>query len=432
MIVASAAPLAGQDAAGERPNTPVELVDRIAAVVGDTVVLYTEILESLLQAQAAGETLPPAGTPAFDSLQEATLQSLVDQMVLLQRAQQEDIAVAEDVVESETDRRFREVRGSFPTATAFEQAIAESGRTLVQYRLFLRSQVRAQMMIRQYIQQRAGSMPPVSVTDEEVRAWFDANLEGRPQPPTISFEQVVIRPTPSEEAEAAARDRAIEALQAVRSGEVEFEVAARQYSEDLANRDQGGDLGWVRRSGIDVDFARAAWAARTGTPIGPVRTQFGYHVIKVENVRGGERKIRHILVRPPIDEADVVRARELAAAVADSARDGVSIEALARRHGIPEEPVRLPNVPVDRLAEGGYGDYARYLTAPVPGEVVGPFETQIRGLRFVVLRVIDFTPRGTLAYEDVEEEIRGRVTEEKSLARLVEELRNEVYVDVRL
>lgn len=424
--------LAAQDGpAGPRPNSPVELVDRVAAVVGDTVVLYTEILESLLQSQAEGRQLPPEGSPAFDSLMAQTLSSLVDQMVLLQQAQREDIKVSDDVVESETDRRFRQVRGSFPSGSAFEQAIEESGRTLVQYRLYLRSQVRAQLMIQQYIQSIRGSLPPVTVSDEEMREWFDANVGDQSQPPTISFEQVVIRPQPGEEAEKAARDTALAALRAIRDG-MDFSVAARRYSEDPANRDQGGDLGWVRRSGIDPDFARAAWAARTGTPIGPVRTQFGYHIIKVENVRGGERKIRHILIRPEIGQADVERARELAQAVADSARNGVSMEVLARNHGVGEEPVRLPNVPVDRLQQGGYGDYVPHLQSPVPGEIVGPFESQVRGQRFVILKVLEYKPQGPLKFEDVKEELRANLTEQKGIEKMVEQLRDEVYVDVRL
>lgn len=422
---------AGDGAAEPRPNAPVELVDRVAAVVADTVVLYSEILESLLQEQAQGRSLPAPGTPAYDSLVAATLESLVDQLILLQRAKEEEISIAEDVVDAETDRRFQEVRGSFRNAAEFERAIQESGRTLVQYRLYLRSQVRAQLMINQYVQQVRGSLPPVTVSDDEVREWFEQNTQGQTQPPAISFEQVVILPEPTPEAEQAARDRALEALQAVRDG-MDFAVAARRYSEDPGTREQGGDLGWVRRASVDADFAAAAWSARTGTPIGPVRSQFGYHVIKVENVRGGERKISHILVRAETDDSDEQRALELAEAVADSARDGVPIERLARSHGVPEEPVRLPNVPIDRLREGGYGEYVRHLSEPIPGEVVGPFRVTVRGTRFVVLKVVDFTPGGSLRLEDVQEDIRAGLTQQKGLARLVDELRNEIHVDVKL
>lgn len=436
MIGAFFGPATAQETDGEqpvptRPNAPAELVDRVAAVVGDTVVLYSEILESLLQAQAEGRTIPPAGTPAFDSVMSGTLNNMIDQLVLLQRAQEEDVSISEDVIEAETDRRFREVRNSFPSASAFDEAIQESGRTLVQYRLYLRSQVRAQLMIQQFIQQRSGSLPPVTVSEEELRAFFETNLSGQSRPPTISFEQVVIRPAPDEEAEEAARERVEEVITALREG-MEFEIAARRYSEDPANRDDGGDLGWIRRSGIDPDFADAAWSARTGTPVGPVRTQFGYHVIKVENVRGGERRVRHILVRPEIGPDDVARARELAEAVADSARNGADMEQLARNHGLEDEPVRLPDVPMDRLSQGGYGDYAQHLQAPVPGEIVGPFESNVRGQRFVVLKVLEFSPRGPLQFDDVREDLRSRLREQKGITSLVQRLRTEVFIDVRL
>lgn len=430
LLLGAASPAVAQEP-GERPNAPVELVDRVAAVVGDTVILYTEILEALLQSQAQGETLPEIGTPEYEALANATLGTLIDQIVLLQQARAVDITVSEDVLEAETDRRFREVRASFPSASDFDQAIQEAGRTMVQYRLYLRAQVRAQLMIQQFMQQQGSSLPPVTVSDDEVRAWFAENVEGQTQAPSLTFEQVVIRPEPSEAEEAAAREKAEEALRALRDGQ-DFERVARQYSEDPANRDQGGDLGWIRRSGIDADFARAAWAARTGTPIGPIRTQFGYHLIKVENVRGGERKVRHILVRPQVDEEDANRASRLAEAVADSARQGVALEVLARNHGISDEPVRLPNVPMDRLQEGGYGEYAPHLETPVPGEIVGPFQSNVRGQRFVVLKVIEFNPGGLLKYEDVKEEIRTGLTRQKGTARLVEELRSEVFVDVRL
>jgi parvulin-like peptidyl-prolyl isomerase len=361
-----------------------------------------------------------------------TLEFLIDQLVLLQRAREDDFSIADEVLEAETDRRFREIRSSFPSGRDFETAITESGRTLVQYRLFLRSQVRAQLMIQRYRQAHVGDLPSVSVSEDEIREWFDSNLEGQDRPPTITFEQVVIRPEADEAAEAAAKARAQEALDDLRGGAA-FEVVARQFSEDPANRNEGGDLGWVQRSRVDPDFARAARAARPGTPIGPIRTQFGYHNIKVENDRRGERKIRHILVRPEVDEDDVTRTRALAEAVADSARSGTPIQALARRHGMPNEPVRVPNAPIDRLADGGLGEYQEHLGSPVPGQVIGPFDSTARGsLRLIVLKVTEFTPQGAVDFDEVREDIRRGLTQQKAFEQFVAELRNEVYVDVRL
>lgn len=432
-MMASAAPasLAAQETEPPTIDPSAELVDRIVAVVGDTVILYTEILESLLQMQAQGATLPPEGSPAFDSLTYTTLDDLVDQIVLLQQAETEQLEVADDVLDAETDRRFREVRNAFPTAVEFEKAIGESGRNLIQYRRFLRSQVQAQMLIEQFIQQSRSRLPPVVVSDEEIRDWFDNNLTDQTQPATITFEQIVLEPKPSEQAELAAFEEAKRILLEIRDGK-DFEVAAREYSQDPATRSQGGDLGWVRRSVLDADFSRAAWSARTGTPIGPVRTQFGHHLIKVENSRGGERKIRHILLRHEITEADVVRARELAVQLADSVKGGAAVAPLAQKYGSLTEPVRIPGMPVDRIAQQ-FPEYADALANPVPGEVVGPFvNTTSRGQRFVIVRVTEYVQQGPYSYDDVREDIRERLMLDKGYMQFVKELRNQAHIDIKL
>lgn len=431
MLAVIPASTAAQETDQPTPDPTAELVDRIAAVVGDTVVLYTEILESILQLEAQGATLPARGTPAFDSLALQTLQDLVNQLVLLQEAEAEELDVPDDVLEAETDRRFREVRNSFPSAAQFEVAIGESGRTLVQYRQFLRGQVRGQMLIEQFVQQSRSRLPPVAATDQEVRDWYDRNLTGQTQPATITFEQLVIEPGPSEQAEQAAFDEAARVLAEIRDGK-DFEIAAREYSQDLANRATGGDLGWVRRAELDPDFSRAAWAARTGTPIGPVRTQFGHHLIKVENVRGGERKIRHILLRHDINPEDVERARTLAVQLADSVRAGADLVPIAQEHGARLEPVRVPDTPVDRIGQQ-FPEYAQALSNPVPGEVVGPFvNTTPRGQRFVVVRVTEYVQQGPYVFEEVREEIRDRLLLDKGYMQFVRELRNQTHIDIKL
>ena len=426
----------GQEATppGDIPADSIQVVDRIAAVVGDTVILYTEILESLLQARAQGADVPAPGTPAFDSVAHETVDDLVDQLVLLQKAKQAEIRVPPEMLDGETDRRFREIRNGFPNATAFQEAVQSSGRTLVQYRQFLRAQVRAQIMIDQFVRQNAENLPPVVISEEDIEAWYEANLAGQTRPASIGFEQLVIEPRASQEARDSAFAEAQRALDELRQGE-DFAVVARRYSDDLSNREQGGDLGWVKRSQLVPAFAQAAWSARTGTPIGPVYTRFGYHIIKVENVRGGERNIRHILIRPEMGAPDTERARVLAEAVADSIRDGIPLQQMAELHGVEEIPVRVPEIPFDELEQRLGPQYGAALTDPIPGEVIGPFEhPELIPDRpaFVIVRITDFKQQGAWDIDEIRDQVRERLTFDEGYARFVEELRNEVYVDVRI
>jgi len=423
----------GQAQASQSRSDTVEVVDRIVAVVGDTAILYTEILESLLQLKAEGADIPDPGTPAFDSVARATTEQIVDQLILLQMAKQSELQVPPEMLDGETDRRFQEVRNGFPTATAFQEAVQSSGRTLVQYRQYLRNQVRAQILIDQFVRQSRESMPPVIISEEEIQAWYTANLEGQTRPASVSFEQIVVEPEPGQAAMDSARAEAERALQELRSGE-DFEIVARSYSDDLSNRETGGDLGWVRRNQLVPSFAQAAWAARTGTPIGPVLTRFGYHIIQVENTRGGERKIRHILIRPDMGPEDTERARVLAVALADSVRDGFSVVELAERNGVEEIPVRVPEIPFDELEQRLGPVYAAALSEPIPGKVSGPVEhSSLLPDRtvFLVIRVTEYKQQGAWDLAEIREQVRDRLTFEKSYERFVEELRKDVYVDMR-
>jgi parvulin-like peptidyl-prolyl isomerase len=411
----------------------IETVDRIVAVVGDTAILYSEIIESIVQAGAQGAELPEMGTPEFDSLAGQTLTNLIDSRILLQKAKETDLQVPPEQLDAETDRRFREIRNSFPSASEFQDAVTKSGRSLVQYRQWLRGQVRSQMIIDEFIRANRDNLPPVTVTEDEVVAYYETNLVGQTRPASISLEQVVIEPVPGE----AARDSSIalaeQVLAELRDGK-DFEVAARQYSMDMSNREQGGDLGWIQRSLLVPAFADAAWAARTGQPIGPVATRFGYHIIRVDNVRGGERKIRHILIQPVINEADFRRTGELAMAVADSIREGSDVRMMAERYGVREVPVRFPDIPYEQIGQFGEA-YAQALANPVPGAVVGPFQSEgfMPGRPvFAVVRITGFQSEGAWKLEDIREQIRESLMNEKGYAKFLEELRGEVYVDRRL
>ncbi|MFQ5889450.1 MAG: peptidylprolyl isomerase [Gemmatimonadota bacterium] len=418
------------------PADSLQLVDRVVAIVGDTAVLFTEVLEAILELRAQNPRfdMPPAGTPAFDSLMARTLNDMVDKLVILQRAKRSDIVITKDELDQETEARFREIRNQFPSAVEFQAAVARSGRTLFQFRQRIRAQLEGDLLVNRYIQQNRDRLPPVSVSEEEIRAYFDEFLANATREATISFEQLLIEPTASEAAEDSALAIADTALQELRGG-TDFAIVARRYSRDLSNRDQGGDLGWVRRGQLVPAFAEAAWRARPRDPVGPVKTRFGYHIIKVENVRGGERHLRHILIQPEIDEADVERARGLAEAVADSARQGVDMQRLADRYGVPDIPVRVPEVARAELGTRFSPSYAEALRDPLPGQVVGPFATE--GLTpgrpaFAVVRVTGFRAQGRYELEDERERIRSNLLFQKGFDRFLAELKAEIYVDIRL
>lgn len=91
-------------------------------------------------------------------------------------------------------------------------------------------------------------------------------------------------------------EKARSLLQQIRSG-ADFAALAREHSEDVSNKAQGGELGWTGRGGWVAPFERAAFGARVGDVVGPIRTQFGWHLIKVTGRDNRELKVAQISMK---------------------------------------------------------------------------------------------------------------------------------------
>lgn len=408
------------------------VVDRVVAVVGDTSVLLTEVQQQILRLQEQGMQVPddPAGR---DSVFQRALEGLIEERMLMEAAKEAGVSVPEQQLDQVVEDRFSQMRGRFPSDSAFRAAVERSGQNMFQFRQMLRGQARAEILQSNFRQQlmETGQMPAASVTEEEIRAYFEARAAGQETPGSVSFERVMVVPVPDSSVADSSREVAQRALEEIREG-TDFEVAARRYSDDPGSREEGGDLGWIRRGDVVPRFADLAWAAPSGRAVGPVRTRFGWHLIQVDNVRGGERRIRHILVRPRIEDADVEEARELAASLADSLRDGEDADRMARDHGLPGEQVTFRQVRLDELRGRLGGAYEDALSGVEAGQVVGPFQVDGSfGLpTFVVVKVTDFIPSGEYRLDDVREQIRENLMQQKQFQKYVDRLRERMHVRI--
>jgi hypothetical protein len=96
--------------------------------------------------------------------------------------------------------------------------------------------------------------------------------------------------------------------------------------------------------------------------------------------------------------------------------------------------VRFPEIPYDQVSQFGEA-YAQALANPIPGSVVGPFQTEgfMPGRPvFAVVRITGYQSEGAWKLEDIRDQIRESLLNEKGYVRFLDELRDEVYVDIRL
>ena len=112
----------------------------------------------------------------------------------------------------------------------------------------------------------------VAVSEEEVKAYYDANAEQFKEGETAHAKHILVD----------SEEKALEIMDAIVKGETAFEDAAREFSSCPSNA-QGGDLGEFGRGQMVPEFDQVAFEAEIGQVVGPVKTQFGYHLVKVEN-----------------------------------------------------------------------------------------------------------------------------------------------------
>ena len=420
---------AATPAAAQEPET----LDRIAAVVGDSVLLLSELHEEMLQwAATRGQTLPE--DPALlGTIQTQILESKIDELLIVQAADRDStILVDPRQVETLVQREVQRIETAVGGRIALDRALRQDGLTLQQYREILARRFRRQGYVEQFVARIRQDRPAPTITDDEVRAFFEQNraqFENRPA--AVSFRQIVVAPTASDSARARARETADEVLRLARAGE-DFEQLARRFSNDPGSAQQGGDLGWFRRGVMVREFEEAAFALREGQISEVVESPFGFHVIRMERVRGGERSARHVLIRADVTPDDIERARLLADSIADELRAGASWDTLAARHHDEAEQRRVGPFPVDQLPE----PYSTPLATADDGMVLDPLRlTGPDGApKFAIVSVIERTEAGSYELDDIafRSGLREQLQQQRLLQEVVEELRERAYVDIRI
>jgi peptidyl-prolyl cis-trans isomerase SurA len=405
------------------PQPGEELWDGVVATVGDTVLLRSEVLLAVEQARAAGEAVPEDPT-AYALFLDEVVRERIDDLLLVVGARAAGITIGEVEVQTAVDEQIRQVRERFPNDAAFRQALAEAGRTPELYREEMTRQFRDQTLVQRFIRQRLGAMPPAPVGDAEIRAFFDANRERLGErPETVSFQQVIVRPQASDTARRAALRTMEEVLRELAGG-ADFEVLARRFSMD-GTRERGGDLGWFRQGQMVREFDRAVFSMRAGQVSPVVETEFGFHLIRLDRIRGAERQARHILIRPTITPDDVARAQQRADSVAQAIRGGASATELAARYATPDEARFQREVPLDRLPPA----YQTALAGLPVGGVSAPVRIDLGPeAAYAVARVSARQTAGAWTLDDQRTRIREMIQEQRMVERLVEELRQDTYI----
>ncbi len=223
----------------------------------------------------------------------------------------------------------------------------------------------------------------------------------------------------SEEERASQLEQA-EQIKARIAGGESFETLARQYSQDPGSAARGGDLGWFGRGQMVGPFEEAAFDAAIGDLVGPVETQFGYHLIE-PTARSTQEVQLAQFVQPVGTTSSTLRAvRDKADDLKYFTEEGGEFAAEAERQGLEIQQAVIQG---DQQFIPGLGNsraVRSFVARAEPGDVSDVIDT---GTSFVVVRVGDIQEEGYRSLADVRDEIEPRVRLEKKKEVQVAKLR---------
>jgi len=407
-------------------------IDRVIAVVGDQPLLWSDVLTAINQRRAQGLKLP-TDSAEQTKLASTVLGELVDEEILVQKAKEMKLEVTDADITSGADRQIKQVRSQFGSDEEYRAELKKAGLgTPEEYRKSLIEQYRRQNLQQKAFAELKKKAKPVNITEEEVsKAFEQSRTELQKRPATITFRQIVVAPHASPAADAKAKAHIDSLLVEIRKGG-DFEQIAKRESMDPGTKQLGGDLGWNRRGGgLVPEFEQMMFALRPGDVSPVIKTAFGYHIIKVDRVQSAEVKARHILISPVIDSADDVAAKVEADTVAAQWRRGVSYDSLvAHHHDATEEKGVLQPFPRDSLPPS----YTGAVTGAKAGDITAPVQlANPRGQpKYAVLQIVTATDAGAYKESEIRDQIRAQLADERSIRALLDDLRKQTYVSLRM
>ena len=270
------------------------IIDEVIWIVGEEAILRSEVEEERLRAQYEGQPIP--GDPYCVIPEQLAIQKL-----FLHQAELDSIEANESSVSSQVDMRMNYYISQIGSKEKMEEYFRK---TSSEIREEMMTSVRNQMIIQQMQSKLTEGIQP---TPAEVRRYFNSlSIDSLPTIPAQVEVQIlsIQPPVPVEETERI-KSQLREFTERVTSGNADFSMLARLYSEDTESAKRGGELGFVGKGQLVSEFADVAFNLTDPKRVSRVvETEYGFHIIQLIERKGERINCRHILLKPRVSYMD--------------------------------------------------------------------------------------------------------------------------------
>jgi len=277
-----------------------EVVDKIIGVVGDRIILQSDVQNAIKDMERGGEKVPPAASCMIME------QALLSKILALQ-AERDSIPLTDEEVEAQMDLKVRTWIMQFGSQAELE---AVAGKTVYQLKDDSRPMIKEQML---GDAMRKKVVNGVHITPTEVKAFFEkVPADSLPfLESEIEVGQISILPPASKDVDEYIYNEMLNYKKQIESGATTFDALAKRVSEDPGSRERGGSYEVNRsdKSTWDPVFLSTAFRLKAGEISQPVKSnRFGYFLIQQVSRRGDNAQIKMILRVPPVTENELKEA----------------------------------------------------------------------------------------------------------------------------
>lgn len=407
--------------------------ERIAAIVSKNVILASEVDERFQQA-AQRYGVDPRDSVSIAKLRRNILDQLIENQVVLAEATRLGLTTTPAEVQAAVDREVGALRERLGGDAGFRKALEQEHMTEAELRKRYEPDVRDQLLVSKLVSREVQSK--TTVTDAEVRAFYDANRDSiGKKPEQLKLAHILV----AFEADSASAKRARARADSVRALIVKgrpFEEAARQFSDDPSGQ-RGGDLGPFGHGDMVPEFETVAFSLKPNEMSQPVRTRFGYHIIKVQSHQAKtdstEELVRasHVMISIRPTPSDEDRARKRALTYRDSLMQGADFAGMAKRHSMDSATRDSGGVLGDVSVASLPDNLKEVLTGLSLNEVSVPVK---RDAGYHLFKLLGRVSEEDFKYNDIKDDLRQMVLNKKleeSYRRWYEKVKKTVTIEIK-
>jgi peptidyl-prolyl cis-trans isomerase C len=267
-------PAAAKAKTGDKAAADVS--SKKVAIVNGTAIVESDLdrgMEGMLQRRARSGA--PMDEAQLKTIRMDVLNNLINRELLNQESKKEKIAVTD----AQVNDKLSKIKERFKSDAEFKEMLTKMKLTEAQIKTQLKEDLAIQALIDKQVVEK------INVTEKDAQAYYDTHPEAFKQPEQIKASHILVTVDPkADPAKKEEAQKKIESIQGKLKAGGDFAALAKELS-DCPSKEKGGDLGYFSKGQMVKPFEDAALALKPGETSGIVETQFGYHIIKLVEIK---------------------------------------------------------------------------------------------------------------------------------------------------